>query len=68
MLGDERNNSKTVDEPDIAGAGSTHDADESSEKAQVATFKMLCQSSDGKLCLFEDAQGHFTAVRTDRLA
>lgn len=37
-------------------------------KQEVATFKLLCQGRDGKLCLFEDADGHYTAVRTDRLA
>ena len=26
------------------------------------------ESSDGKLCLFEDVDGHLTAVRTARLA
>ena len=33
-----------------------------------ATFRFVCESSDGKLCLFEDAQGHYTVVRTARLA
>lgn len=33
-----------------------------------ATFKHVCTGRDGKLCLFEDAQGHFTAVRSSRLA
>ena len=37
-------------------------------KQEVATFKLFCQSRDGKLCLFEDADGHLTAVRADRLA
>ena len=37
-------------------------------KHDMATFKLLCQGRDGRLCLFEDADGHFTAVRSDRLA
>ena len=33
-----------------------------------ATFKHVCTGRDGKLCLFEDAQGHLTVVRSSRLA
>ncbi len=33
-----------------------------------ATFKHVCTGRDGKLCLFEDAQGHLTVVRASRLA
>lgn len=36
--------------------------------AEVATFKHLCTGRDGKLCLFEDADGHLVAVRASRLA
>ena len=36
--------------------------------AEVATFKQLCAGRDGKLCLFEDADGHLVAVRASRLA
>ena len=36
--------------------------------AEVATFKHLCAGRDGKLCLFEDADGHLVAVRASRLA
>lgn len=36
--------------------------------AEVATFKHLCAARDGKLCLFEDADGHLVAVRASRLA
>ena len=35
---------------------------------RVATFKHLCDGRDGKLCLFEDADGHLVAVRASRLA
>ena len=34
----------------------------------MGTFKLVCTSKDGKLCLFEDAQGHLTAVRAAKLA
>ena len=34
---------------------------------EVATFKHLCDGRDGKLCLYEDAQGHLVAVRAARL-
>lgn len=33
-----------------------------------AKITLLYESRDKKLCLFEDAQGHLTAVRTSRLA
>ena len=36
--------------------------------AEVATFKHLCAGRDGKLCLFEDADGHLVAVLASRLA
>ena len=38
------------------------------ERLEAATFKLLFEGRDGKLALFEDADGHFTAVRTSRLA
>lgn len=47
-------------------SAATQDAEK--RMGSVATFRMLCQGRDGKLCLFEDAKGHLTAVRTDRLA
>lgn len=34
----------------------------------VATFKQVCEGRDGRLCLFEDAEGHLVAVRSSRLA
>ncbi len=30
--------------------------------------RLLYESRDGKLCLFEDSSGHITAVRASRLA
>ena len=33
-----------------------------------STFTLVYQSKDGKLCLFEDAAGHITAVRAEKLA
>ena len=35
---------------------------------QAATFRLIYESRDGKLCLFEDADGHLTSVRSLRLA
>ena len=32
-----------------------------------ARIKLLYESRDGRLCLFEDADGHVTAVRSSRL-
>ena len=43
-----------------------HDANPTS--CVLATFRFVCESRDGRLCLFEDAQGHYTVVRTARLA
>ncbi len=33
-----------------------------------ATFSMLYESTDGRLCLFEDAYGHLTAVDASKMA
>jgi len=33
-----------------------------------ARFSFVCESQDGRLCLFEDASGHFAIVRAERLA
>ncbi len=32
-----------------------------------ARFAMLYESRDGRLCLFEDAEGHLTSVDAQRL-
>ena len=34
----------------------------------VATFKYIGTGRDGKLCLYEDKEGHLIVVRTSRLA
>ena len=33
-----------------------------------ASFSLLYESRDGRLCFFEDAQGHVSAVNSARLA
>ncbi len=33
-----------------------------------ATFSLVHKSRDGKLCIFEDKEGHLTSVRASRLA
>ncbi|MBO4365523.1 MAG: hypothetical protein J5804_04435 [Eggerthellaceae bacterium] len=49
-----------------AAGSSSHDTN--SPNHAPATFRFVCESEDGKLCLFEDVQGHYTVVRTARLA
>lgn len=34
----------------------------------LAQFSLVYVTKDGKLCLFEDADGHLTAVRAEKLA
>ncbi|WP_165172062.1 hypothetical protein [Adlercreutzia sp. ZJ242] len=36
--------------------------------ASPATFSMLYESHDGRLCLFEDEDGHLTSVDASKLA
>lgn len=43
-------------------------SDSSESKFVPGRFSFVCESLDGKLCLFEDADGHYAVVRTDRLA
>ena len=38
------------------------------KRDEVARFRQLYASRDGRLCVFEDAKGHLTCVRTSRLA
>ena len=33
-----------------------------------AQISLVHESADGRLCLFQDAEGHYTVVRADRLA
>ena len=37
-------------------------------KQELATFKHVCDGHDGKLCLYEDVEGHWVAVRASRFA
>ncbi len=34
----------------------------------LAQFTLVYESKDGRLCVFEDAEGHLTAVRAEKLA
>ena len=43
-------------------------ADRKREHLAPAKITLLYESRDKKFCLFEDAHGHLTAVRTSRLA
>lgn len=38
------------------------------DRVDPARFRLIYESSDGRLCLFEDARGHLTAVRAAKLA
>ena len=31
-------------------------------------YSFVCESEDGRLCLFEDPDGHYAVVRSSRLA
>lgn len=42
-------------------------SDEHEPSLVPGRFSFVCESLDGKLCLFEDADGHLAVVRTDRL-
>ena len=41
--------------------------DERRPNSAPARITFLYESRDGKLCLFEDASGHITAVRASKL-
>lgn len=51
-----------AEEPE-AGEG----PEQSSMAVAVARFSLLYESRDGRLCLFEDAEGHVTSVDSQRL-
>ena len=38
------------------------------EKLLLATFSLVYESKDKRFCLFEDKDGHLTAVRAEKLA
>ena len=41
---------------------------EEGASGSFATFSVLYESQDGRLCLFEDANGHITAVDSSKMA
>ena len=43
-------------------------ADEKRANQAPAKITFLYESRDGRLCLFQDANGHLTAVRASKLA
>jgi hypothetical protein len=51
----------------LHGTSNARPDDEASSETP-AQIKLLYESRDGRLCLFEDADGHVTAVRSSRLA
>lgn len=42
-------------------------ADESAAANPLAPFSLLYESKDGRLCTFEDAQGHLTSVDSQHM-
>ena len=54
-----------------ADGSANNQADSETAKKTVslpAQISLVHESSDGRLCLFQDAEGHYTVVRADRLA
>ena len=51
-----------------APASTSEPSCESASAPAPARFSFVCESQDGRLCLFEDACGHFAIVRAERLA
>ena len=49
-------------------AAQAHDRPLQAEGFPPGRFTLIYQSKDGKMCLFEDADGHLTAVRAEKLA
>ena len=45
----------------------TNRGDEREPSLVPSQFFFVCESLDGKLCLFEDVDGHLVVVRTERL-
>ena len=61
--------STTAQKPTGGQVASREFRDEAGEAKLVPSqFSFVCESLDGKLCLFEDANGHLAVVRTERLA
>ena len=59
-----RDNSSTNNASNAASA----DAAAGHAFARPATFQLLYESRDGRMCLFQDEAGHLTCVRSDRFA
>ena len=59
------NNEQTPAQDARQNGADTHD---SGKAAVPAWFTLVRESRDGRLCLFEDADGHYTVVRSARLA
>ena len=57
-------------QPEEREASMGGDVKEAAEhlQAELATFTLIYESRDGRLCLFEDKQGHLHAVQAARLA
>ena len=54
-----------------ADGSANNQADSETAKKTVslpAQISLVHESADGRLCLFQDAEGHYTVVRADRLA
>ena len=54
-----------------ADGSGNNQADSETPKKTVslpAQISLVHESADGRLCLFQDAEGHYTVVRADRLA
>ena len=56
-------------QPDERDATMEDEVEEAVEhlQAELATFTLIYESKDDRLCLFEDKQGHLHAVRASRL-
>ena len=54
-------------DPACDGAGWRFDKDARVPKPP-ARISLVYESADGRLCLFEDAEGHLTAVKSSKLA
>ena len=55
-------------EPAPEPANGGEDADLTLRREDFATFRCIYESQDGQLALYEDADGHLTAVNTNRFA
>ncbi len=52
----------------VSASEHVEDCAQEPAKLSLARFRLLYESHDGKLILFEDAQGHLAAVDASRLA